>query len=488
MGRNTASPDRLSSGEEDGDNAAAAANSTTGLGFRSIRDRIRFKRNPNPTTATTTSPVNNNNNTKDRTGKTTSDRRRSHHHGRPAPSARKFPLFPFRGRSLFYFCVFLAVFLFALASMVLQSSIASAVFRMGGGSERKGRLVREGLKFGSSLRFVSSTTVGPRWRGSVELDRLRRSGPRIGIRPPRLALVSRNNFEELDIRVRGNPLECLRYDYHSYPDNYLDIIMVGLLSLVEFLVFTAVAIVLGNMKNDPVSLMLYTVVKSLQELGYLFKIYAVDDGKARSTWEKIGGQIFIPSPERYHRIDWLTFEGVIVDSIEARAAISSLMQEPFCSVPLVWAIQEDTLANRLPAYEDLSWEHLISFWRSAFSRADVIVFPDFSLPMLYSVLDTGNFFVIPGSPIDVWAAEGYSKSHSKMQLRTDNGFNKDDMLVLIVGSSFFYNELSWEYAVAMHDIGPLLLKYARGKDSKGAFKFLFLGGNSTDGYTDALQV
>lgn len=26
------------------------------------------------------------------------------------------------------------------------------------------------------------------------------------------------------------------------------------------------------MKNDPVSLMLYTVVKSLQELGYLFKV------------------------------------------------------------------------------------------------------------------------------------------------------------------------------------------------------------------------
>lgn len=24
-------------------------------------------------------------------------------------------------------------------------------------------------------------------------------------------------------------------------------------------------------------------------------------------WEKIGGQIFILSPERYHRIDWLTY-------------------------------------------------------------------------------------------------------------------------------------------------------------------------------------
>lgn len=89
----------------------------------------------------------------------------------------------------------LAVFAFALASMVLQSSIASAVFHMGvGRSERRGRLVKEGLAFGSALRFVPSLAVGPWRRGSVELDRLRQSGPRIGIRPPRLALVSLNNL------------------------------------------------------------------------------------------------------------------------------------------------------------------------------------------------------------------------------------------------------------------------------------------------------
>ncbi|XP_028097958.1 uncharacterized protein LOC114297693 [Camellia sinensis] len=137
---------------------------------------------------------------------------------------------------------------------------------------------------------------------------------------------------------------------------------------------------------------------------------------------------------------------------------------------------------------DMGWEHLISWWEYAFSQADVIVFPDFSLPMLYSVLDTGNFFVIPGSPIDVSNAESYSITHYKIQLRMDNGFNKDDMLVLVVGSSFFYSELSWDYAMAMHDIGPLLIKYAKGKDSGGAFKFLFLCGNFTDGYTDALRV
>jgi hypothetical protein len=32
---------------------------------------------------------------------------------------------------------------------------------------------------------------------------------------------------------------------------------------------------------------------------------------------------------------------------------------------------------------------------------------------MYSKLDTGNFFVIPGSPIDVWVAERFSPLHGK---------------------------------------------------------------------------
>ncbi|XP_050112410.1 uncharacterized protein LOC126590924 isoform X3 [Malus sylvestris] len=158
-------------------------------------------------------------------------------------------------------------------------------------------------------------------------------------------------------------------------------------------------------------------------------------------------------------------------------------KNPF-QVPLIWIIQEDTLANRLPVYEEMGLKDLISHWKSAFSRANVVVFPDFTLPMLYSVLDTGNFFVIPGSPVDVWAAERYRKTHSKNLLRKINGFSEDDMLVVVVGSSFFYDELSWDYAVAMHSIGPLLIKYARRDDAGEPFKFVFLCGNSSD---DAFQ-
>lgn len=108
--------------------------------------------------------------------------------------------------------------------------------------------------------------------------------------------------------------------------------------------------------------------------------------------------------------------------------------------------------------------------------------------MLYSELDTGNFFVIPGSPVDVWAAESYHKTHAKEQLRELSGFGKNDMLVLVVGSSVFFDDLSWDYAVAMHSVGPLLTRYARRNDATDSFKFVFLCGNSTDGYDDALQV
>lgn len=58
------------------------------------------------------------------------------------------------------------------------------------------------------------------------------------------------------------------------------------------------------------------------------------------------------------------------------------MQEPFVSVPLIWLIHEDILGERLPLYVQFGWEGLIGEWRSAFARADVVVFPDFSFPVM----------------------------------------------------------------------------------------------------------
>lgn len=168
MGRNSSSPPAILD-----DNGGSGGND---LGFHSIRDRFPFKRNPNP----------------------------SHHRGRDrdrgladrSPSLRHRPhhtrfyrkgwlgLFPFKGKSAFYSVLIFVVFGFAVATMVLQSSM-TLVFRQG--SER-GWLLREGLKFGSTLRFVPGR-LSQRFVQSDGLDGARKD-PRIGVRPPRLALVS----------------------------------------------------------------------------------------------------------------------------------------------------------------------------------------------------------------------------------------------------------------------------------------------------------
>ncbi|KAK6929129.1 Glycosyl transferase, family 1 [Dillenia turbinata] len=427
-------------------------------GFRSIRDRIRFKRNPNLDSNHDRAHPDRHLN---RTG-------RSH----LTRSSRK----SFRGSSLFYLLIMSVVFAFAMASMVLQSSIGSV---FGGGGSDGGRSLKDGLKFGDSLKFKPPISVEEELRDGIDL--LRRE-KRIAVRPPRLCFVS-IAFKLLMLWIILNKMVPGLFEKNSsvlenakkyiYDANVLELNLQGK--------------VIGNMKKDPHSLMLFTVVKNLQSLGYFLKIYAIEDGNARSLWEKVGGQILVLSPEGYGHVDWSSFEGIVMDSLETRQVISRLMQDPFSSVPLIWIVQEDTLAKRLPMYKEMHLEHLISYWKNAFKRATFVVFPDYSLPLLYSVLDAGNFIVIPGSPKDVWAAESYSRTHSKYELRKENGFRRDDILVIVVGSNFFYSELSWDYAVAMHAIGPLLSKYARRKDTGESIKFIFLCGNSTDENDAALQ-
>ncbi|MQM02857.1 hypothetical protein Taro_035631 [Colocasia esculenta] len=136
---------------------------------------------------------------------------------------------------------------------------------------------------------------------------------------------------------------------------------------------------------------------------------------------------------------------------------------------------------------ETGWQLIVSEWRKAFSRADVLVFPDFSLPLLYTVLDTGNFFVVPGSPVDVWAAESYLMSHSKVQSRRDNGFHEHDLVVTVVGSSFNFLELPWYCVAAMRLIGPQLVEFAKTNYLGKSLKVVVLTGNSTNGHSSAFQ-
>uniref|UniRef100_A0A7C9DJQ0 Uncharacterized protein n=1 Tax=Opuntia streptacantha TaxID=393608 RepID=A0A7C9DJQ0_OPUST len=103
----------------------------------------------------------------------------------------------FKGNSLIYSVISIALFGFVFGSIVLQSSITS-VFRQGG---EKGGASKHGLRVGSSLRFVGLS----RFHDDGRLDQLRKEG-RNGVRPPRLALVSICRF----IKISGIVFE---YEY-----------------------------------------------------------------------------------------------------------------------------------------------------------------------------------------------------------------------------------------------------------------------------------
>lgn len=94
---------------------------------------------------------------------------------------------PARGQTLFYFVVVFAVFGFVTGSMLLQSSISL----MSSGSEKE-RWLMERIKFGSSLKFVPGR-ISRRLVEGDGLDELRKMD-RIGVRAPRLALVSSSSF------------------------------------------------------------------------------------------------------------------------------------------------------------------------------------------------------------------------------------------------------------------------------------------------------
>lgn len=248
--------------------------------------------------------------------------------------------------------------------------------------------------------------------------------------------------------------------------------------------YPRLALVAGNLNNDSQSLMLLTLVKGLKELGYIFTVFALENGEAHSSWENVGCQVSILSSDGYDSVDWSNYEGVILVSLEAQRVMSSFMHEPFTSIPIIWLVQEDTLGTQLSSYKNMGWQRLITAWRNTFSRADVVVFPDFSLPMLYTSLDTGNFYVIPQSPVDIWAAKSYIISHSRDQFRKESGFDEDELIVLVVGSYFFYDGLPQDYAQVMHALAE---KFTTISNLGGRITFVLLSRNSTEAHRSDFQ-
>jgi hypothetical protein len=64
----------------------------------------------------------------------------------------------------------------------------------------------------------------------------------------------------------------------------------------------------------------------------------------------------------------------------------SLLHEPFKSIPVIWTVHECSLADRIKEYNASGMLQIINSWKEVFSRANVIVFPNYILPVFISNL------------------------------------------------------------------------------------------------------
>lgn len=248
------------------------------------------------------------------------------------------------------------------------------------------------------------------------------------------------------------------------------------------------ALVFADLSVDPHQVLMVTLADSLREIGYAIQVYSMEDGPVHDVWRNMGVPVTLIQSAHNEEVfvDWLNYDGILVNSLEVRGIIFRFMQEPFKTLPLIWTIHEKTLAARLRKYTSDGQIELINDWKKTFNRATVVVFPNYVLPMIYSTLDSGNYFVISGSP-----AEALEMNDFK-DVRTDNlrlkmGYRNNDFIIAIVGSQFLYRGLWLEHALVLKALLPLFSEFPVDKDSNSRLKIIILSEDSTSNYTVAVE-
>ncbi|GMI66802.1 hypothetical protein like AT4G01210 [Hibiscus trionum] len=243
------------------------------------------------------------------------------------------------------------------------------------------------------------------------------------------------------------------------------------------------ALVFADLLVDPQQLLMVTIANALREIGYEIQVYSLEDGPVHNVWQNIGFPVTILKVNTDEiGVDWLNYDGILVSSLEAKSVFSSFMQEPFKSLPLIWTVHERALAVHSRQYTS-SWQiELVNDWKKVFNRATVVVFPNYALPMIYSTFDTGNYYVIPGSPADVWKGESAMHTY-KDNWRVNMGYGTDDILIAIVGSEFMYRGLWLEHALILQALLPLFADFSSDNNSNSHPKIIVLSGDSTSNYS-----
>ncbi|KAL8260766.1 hypothetical protein R6Q59_024815 [Mikania micrantha] len=248
------------------------------------------------------------------------------------------------------------------------------------------------------------------------------------------------------------------------------------------------ALAFADLLVDQQQILMVTIAVALRTIGYEFEVYSLEDGPVHYIWRSIGVPVHIMDANDNSdiMIDWLTYDGVLVNSLAAKDVISCLLQEPFKSVPLVWTVQEKTLATRIAKYVSNDQAELMDDWKAIFNRATVVVFPSYALPILYAAFDAGNLLVIPGTPSGTCKVDNSMIMHEE-NARVNMNIGINDFVVGIVGSEFPYKGVWLEHALVLKALLPLLAKFPIGDSSNPRLKILMLSQDLRDNYSAAIE-
>ncbi|TKW15466.1 hypothetical protein SEVIR_5G238500v4 [Setaria viridis] len=249
------------------------------------------------------------------------------------------------------------------------------------------------------------------------------------------------------------------------------------------------AMVFGDLYPSAMQLQMVSVASVLEAMGYEMKVFSLEDGPCGNIWRAIGVPVCV-LPEDTNlpsSVDWLDYDGVLVNSIEARPVFSSLLHEPFKSIPVIWTVHECSLAHRIKEYNASGMIQIIDAWKEVFSRANVIVFPNYILPVKYAAFDSGNYFVIPGSPSEVFQADNFIAKHYHQDARISLGLSPKDFVIAIVGTPFSYRENLMEETLILQAVGPLLQQYHSENSTESELKVKFFTRNITEKHRMILE-
>lgn len=107
--------------------------------------------------------------------------------------------------------------------------------------------------------------------------------------------------------------------------------------------------------------------------------------------------------------------------------------------------------------------------------------------MIYSALDSGNYFVIPGSPAEVWEVDNFMASHTDSP-RVNMGYGPDDFVIALVRSQFLYKGLWLEHALILQALLPLVADFPGDNNFNSHLKIIITSGNSPNNYSMAVEV